>query len=283
MRHRISPVQTVESSIVPGSPEAPADLSCAESALRYGSFVVLAAFSATATLLVTPALLLHVAGSAGCGDKCFSLEDELLASIDHSVHPCDDFYRHVCGGWESVRGRRHDVPVHKYRRYADRQVINTLLGRAIPRWPESALDKAAVFLLHCLGQGLHEGTSDMKDFLRELDLTWPNPSAATRANLLRSMTKSSLGLGLPLLWGFHVGRDPVLPTRRNTLYVAFDKRVLGWISDVQKLVKRRTFRLFLRRAAEVIGGVGQSYALMIADVAAAHKQLSKQVTAIQIA
>ncbi|KAL3242953.1 hypothetical protein MRX96_047659, partial [Rhipicephalus microplus] len=227
-------------------PEAPTHLSCAESALRYGSFVVLAAFSVTATLLVTPALLLHVAGSAGCGDKCFSLEDELLASIDHSVHPCDDFYRHVCGGWESVRGRRHDVPVHKYRRYADRQVINTLLGRAIPRQPESALDKAAVFLLHCLGQ-------------------------------------SSLGLGLPLLWGFHVGRDPVLPTRRNTLYVAFDKRVLGWISDVQKLDKRRTFRLFLRRAAEVIGGVGQSYALMIADVAAAHKQLSKQVTAIQIA
>ncbi|KAL3222108.1 hypothetical protein MRX96_050097, partial [Rhipicephalus microplus] len=74
-------------------PEAPTDLSCAESALRYGSFVVLAAFSATATLLVTPALLLHVAGSTGCGDKCFSLEDELLASIDHSVHPCDDFYR----------------------------------------------------------------------------------------------------------------------------------------------------------------------------------------------
>ncbi|KAH7977029.1 hypothetical protein HPB52_023211 [Rhipicephalus sanguineus] len=117
----------------------------------------------------------------------------------------------------------------------------------------------------------------MKDFLRQLDLTWPNPSPASRADLLRSMTKSSLGLGLPLLWGFQVGRDPVLPTRRNTLYVMFDKRVLSWISDVQRLAKRRTYRLYLRRCAEMIGGVGQSYALMIADVAATHKQLSKQV------
>ncbi|KAL1472275.1 hypothetical protein MTO96_039448, partial [Rhipicephalus appendiculatus] len=261
----------------PTAPEPPTDLSSAEAVLRYVTFVVLGAFSMTATLLVTPALLLHFVGSAGCGARCFSLEDELLASIDHSVHPCDDFYRHVCGGWESVSGRRHDVPVYKYRRYADRQVISTLLSRAIPRRPKSALDKAAVFMLHCLGQGMHEGTADMKDFLRQLHLTWPNPSPASRADLLRSMSKSSLGLGLPLLWGFHVGRDPLRPTRRNTLYVMFDKRVLSWISDVRKLAKRRTLRLFLRRCAEVIGGVGQSYALMIADVAAAHKQLSEQV------
>ncbi|KAH6921507.1 hypothetical protein HPB50_001988 [Hyalomma asiaticum] len=261
----------------PAAADSPADTSCAESALRYVAFVVLVAFSMTACLLATPGLLLHVVGSGGCGARCFSLEHELLASIDHSVHPCDDFYRHVCGGWESVGERRHDVPIHKYRRYADRQVIRTLLSRAIPRRPKSALDKAAVFLLHCLGQGLHEGTADMKNFLRQLDLTWPDPSPASRADLLRSMIKASLGIGLPLLWGFHVGRDPVVPSHRNSLYVALDKRVLSWIDDVQKLAKRRTLRLYLRRCAEVVGGVGQSYALMIADVAAAHKRLAKQV------
>ncbi|KAH7974061.1 hypothetical protein HPB49_009107 [Dermacentor silvarum] len=165
----------------------------------------------------------------------------------------------------------------KYRRYADRQVISTLLGRSIPRGSKSALDKAAVFLLNCLGQGMHEGTSDMKQFLRQLDLKWPNPSPSSRADLLRSMIKASLGVGLPLLWGFHVGRDPMLPARQNALYIAFDKRVLSWMDDVLKLAKRRTLRLYLRRCAEIVGGAGQSYALMIADVAATHKELAKQI------
>ncbi|XP_065301949.1 uncharacterized protein [Dermacentor albipictus] len=257
--------------------EALTDSSSTGSVLHYSAFVALVASLMSASLLVTPAVLLRVLGSAGCGARCFSLEEDLLASINHSVHPCDDFYRHVCGGWESVRKRRHDVPLFKYRRYADRQVISTLLGRTVPRAPKSALDKAAVFLLQCLGQGMHEGTSDMKQFLRQLGLKWPNPSASSRADLLRSMIRASLGVGLPLLWGFHVGRDPLLPARQNALYITLDKRVLSWMKDVLKLAQRGRLRLYLRRCAEVVGGAGQSYALMISDVAAIHKELATQI------
>ncbi|XP_075526592.1 uncharacterized protein LOC142558330 [Dermacentor variabilis] len=257
--------------------DALTDSSSTGSALHYAAFVALVASLVSASLLVTPAVLFWVLGSAGCGARCFSLEEDLLASINHSVHPCDDFYRHVCGGWESVRKRRHDVPMFKYRRYADRQVVSTLLGRTVPRAPKSALDKAAVFLLHCLGQSMHEGTWDMKQFLRQLGLKWPNPSASSRADLLRSMIRASLGVGLPLLWGFHVGRDPVLPARRNALYITLDKRVLTWMKDVLKLAERGRLPLYLRRCAEVVGGAGQSYALMITDVAAIHKELAAQI------
>ncbi len=31
---------------------------------------------------------------------CISLTQEILGSIDESVHPCDDFYNFACGGWK---------------------------------------------------------------------------------------------------------------------------------------------------------------------------------------
>ncbi|XP_049513975.1 uncharacterized protein LOC125941086 [Dermacentor silvarum] len=147
--------------------DAITDASSTKSAPHYAAFVVLVASCMSASLLVTPAVLFRLLGSAGCGARCFSLEQDLLVSIDHSVHPCDDFYR--------LRAWLMNVPYFqpsgmcaaagnpcasvattsrcfKYRRYADRQVISTLLGRSIPRGSKSALDKAAVFLLNCLGQ-----------------------------------------------------------------------------------------------------------------------------------
>ena len=34
--------------------------------------------------------------------QCVSLSAAVLASLNESVEPCDDFYKFACGGWEST-------------------------------------------------------------------------------------------------------------------------------------------------------------------------------------
>ncbi|KAK8756113.1 hypothetical protein V5799_001185 [Amblyomma americanum] len=68
----------------------PEDASHAGRYLRYASFVVSLTAATSATLVVTPVVLLDRLKT--CRDGCLTLIEDLRRSLDTSVHPCDDFY-----------------------------------------------------------------------------------------------------------------------------------------------------------------------------------------------
>ncbi|KAK8772687.1 hypothetical protein V5799_018154, partial [Amblyomma americanum] len=68
----------------------PEDASHAGRYLRYASFVVSLAAATSATLVVTPVVLLGRLKI--CQDGCLTLDEDLRRSLNISVRPCDDFY-----------------------------------------------------------------------------------------------------------------------------------------------------------------------------------------------
>ncbi|KAK8764670.1 hypothetical protein V5799_032724 [Amblyomma americanum] len=119
-----------------------------------------------------------------------------------------------------------------------------------------------------------KGGEPLRKFLLDVGLSWPQKSAANRQQLLDLLVKLSLDLGMPTLWKFSIGRHPSKPTE-NTLYMALDTRYTGWSSDLKRLEARDALHRHLRRAAEVVGGIGKSYSGMIEDVLTTHEQFKK--------
>ncbi|KAL1441586.1 hypothetical protein MTO96_008549 [Rhipicephalus appendiculatus] len=249
------------------------DFAGAESVPRYVLFVLFGATVMSAVLVVVPgALLLHRRPCGRLGG-CYSLQRELVASIDYSVPPCDDFYRHVCGGWDRLYATMRGEPASWYEEVFMDTFLWKLMQRTIPRRPVRAMDKAASMLLHCVQEAGYHGGETLRDFLRDVGLSWPHKSTASRQQLLDSLVMLSLDVGMPTLWKFVVGRHPARPTE-NVLYMSLDRRYSLWSQDVDRLSARGAISRYLRRGAEFVGGLGGSYSVMIEDVLATHEDLT---------
>ncbi|KAL3248177.1 hypothetical protein MRX96_056590 [Rhipicephalus microplus] len=118
--------------------------------LRYTSFVVTMAATMSATLFT-------------------------LARRAHGgrhVHPCDDFYGHVCGGWERT-GIRYTSPLSRYKSRFSRSIVNRILLEHIPKRPTNARERAAGFLFRCLSRTEKVNTTTFTTFLNDRGLPWP--------------------------------------------------------------------------------------------------------------
>ncbi|XP_070396754.1 uncharacterized protein [Dermacentor albipictus] len=250
------------------------DTSGASSCPRYSCFVLLAVLFTTATLLATPALLLTRLDP--WRRDHFTLDEDLQRSRDHSVHPCDDFYRHVCSSWDRYHPQEHWSPLRKYQRLFEEQVIKRHLLRHIPKHPVRAQDKASALLLKCLSQKGRESSWTLQKFLLELGLSWPHKTPASRPQLLGTLVKSSLHFGMPIFWAFFVGRHPSHPNR-NIIYTTFDDRSIEWMVHLERLISSDKQGAYLRRCAEIVGGTGQSYSSMIHAVTTTHFHINHQV------
>ncbi|KAL3214654.1 hypothetical protein MRX96_051449 [Rhipicephalus microplus] len=249
----------------------------ASSCAHYSCFVLLTVLVTTATLMATPSLLLRWTGQ--WKQDYYSLERDLRRSRDHSVHPCDDLYRHVCRGWDSNTKRRHSVVLDKYKSAFDDRVIMANLMRPLPANSTKARDKVSALLTKCLSRGSPYGRHDsstLRKLLLDLGLPWPHRSSATRSSLLDILVKSSLSFGIYAFWSFYVGHHPSRPYE-NTIYMTLDERCLEWIGDFERLVRRARHRQYLRRCAEIVGGTGQSYSHMIDAVTVAHFDIARTV------
>ncbi|KAH7976392.1 hypothetical protein HPB52_013052 [Rhipicephalus sanguineus] len=250
------------------------DTSCAASCPRYLCFVLPAVLVTTTTLLATPALLLTRL-DPWKRDQ-FTLDEDLQRSRNHSVHPCDDFYKHVCSLWDRDLSRSFWSPLQKYEYMFHGQIIKRHLLRQIPKDPVRAQDKASALLLKCLSRRVRESLSTLRNILQELGLPWPQKTPASRQEVLGTLVKSSLHFGVHIFWAFFVGRHPSRPNE-NVIYTTLDERAIEWISTFEQLVNLRKHGAYLWRCAEMVGGTGQSYSRMIHAVTAAHSLIALQV------
>ncbi|KAH7973450.1 hypothetical protein HPB49_001045 [Dermacentor silvarum] len=207
----------------------------------------------------------------------FTLDEDLQRSRDHSVHPCDDFYRHVCDRWDRDHSQSYRSPLNKYEALFDGHVIKRLLLRKIPKYPQKAQDKASALLLKCLSQRGGQSSWTLPKLLLELGLPWPQKSPASRPQLLGTLVKSSLHFGIHMFWAFFVGRHPSRPNQ-NVIYTTLDERFIDWISNFERLIAYGQHHAYLRRCAEIVGGTGQSYSSMIYAVTTTHFDVTRQVT-----
>ncbi|KAL1419578.1 hypothetical protein MTO96_025315 [Rhipicephalus appendiculatus] len=212
--------------------------------VRYTSFVLGVAAVVSTALFTAPVFFLARINS--CQRGCFSLEHDLKASLNHNIHPCDDFYGHVCSGWDSKQGHL-TPPLNKYSTAFSRSVIKTMLLEKIPVLSKNARAKAARFMLHCLSK------------------------------LLDIIVRASLHFGIPIFWAIYIGRHPLRPLQ-NTIYMTLDPNFMEWAHVLHALVAKGKESEYLRRGAEIIGGEGQSYTFMIQHVMQAHDGLYELTT-----
>ncbi|KAL1447760.1 hypothetical protein MTO96_028335 [Rhipicephalus appendiculatus] len=249
------------------------DTSYAGRWLRYASFVVTVAVTMSATLFTVPVALM--AGVGACPHGCHSLAKDLRFSLNESVHPCDDFYWHVCSGWEGT-GIRYTSPLSRYKSRFSRSLVNRILLEHIPKRPTTARERAAGFLFRCLSRTEKENMTTFAAFLNELGLPWPSKSSTTRFQLLDTLVRASLQLGTPMFWAFYVGRHPSRPSE-NTIYMTLEPRFDQWIRDIEALAADGKEDDYLRRCAEIVGRTGQSYSLMIQQVLQTHAEIVELV------
>ncbi|KAL3194802.1 hypothetical protein MRX96_045927, partial [Rhipicephalus microplus] len=121
-----------------------------------------------------------------------------------------------------------------------------------------------------------ESLRTLQNILKELGLSWPQKTPASRRELLGTLVKSSLHFGIHVFWAFFVGRHPSRPNE-NIIYTTLDERAIDWIRTFQRLIHLGKHRAYLRRCAEIVGGTGQSYSMMIHSVTTAHSLMAQQV------
>lgn len=186
----------------------------------------------------------------------------MASAIDPSTDPCVDFYKHVCGKWEE-QGNMFSTPEIKYVTYHTRETLRELLLQDVSASANNIRTKVVLMLKKCGRESNVEGS--LRAFLRSLNLDWPRKSKVNRLQLLDVLVGSSMDYSVPAMWSFMIGRDPMRP-RHNIIYLTLDSSVNIWMRHLKQLTASRTIQKYLRRCAEIVGGTGQSYGLMIHDV-----------------
>ncbi|KAK8780308.1 hypothetical protein V5799_018349, partial [Amblyomma americanum] len=146
---RRPPDPAVDADDLLREPWPPEDSSHAGCCLRYASFVIgLGLAMSTALFLPVAALLARI---SDCQGVCFSLDEDLRRSLNSSLHPCNDFYGHVGGGWDSTE-TRYLAPLDKYHLAFTWTTIKAILLDRIPRHSFKAKDKATGLIFRCLSR-----------------------------------------------------------------------------------------------------------------------------------
>ena len=116
-----------------------------------------------------------------CNDpKCVKVADRVLASMDDSVNPCDNFYQYACGGWI----KNHKIPKSKDEYSAIVELSENddkLLKKVMPSLRHNdteTIRKVKDFYKSCLNQTQIDGlgAAPIQKFLKKIGSWDVHPS-----------------------------------------------------------------------------------------------------------
>ncbi|XP_037503650.1 neprilysin-1 [Rhipicephalus sanguineus] len=132
--------------------------------------------------------------------KCFNYAEELAASLDRRINPCDNMYEHVCGKWD----RLHPYPMpgaggqFRVLQYRILSFLITKLEQSPPNHPVVAVRRSVSAFQNCLNvyEERRDDTKVVLDIFRKYNFEWPSMSLPADFDLLEYL------LGMSLEYGF---------------------------------------------------------------------------------
>uniref|UniRef100_A0A1W7RA39 Neprilysin n=1 Tax=Hadrurus spadix TaxID=141984 RepID=A0A1W7RA39_9SCOR len=119
----------------------------------------------------------QIPGTEECSTEiCASKAKQLLASINDSINPCNDFYSYVCSGWQKANPIPETMESYSIFNILDEKITNDLKN-VLPNStfePGDVRDKTKIFYKSCLDNDTREnrGVEGLKKILRDLG-GWP--------------------------------------------------------------------------------------------------------------
>ncbi|KAL1445835.1 hypothetical protein MTO96_044786 [Rhipicephalus appendiculatus] len=204
-------------------------------ALTVGGVLFGALFSAVLGMLFmkTPERLHHESTGTAQPDGCLTSDcrfvaDKMLAAMNQSVQPCNDFYEYMCGNYQgpdanifgavSLTACNLDVVWSKRSEILWKEQLKST---AVPEVGQSAWEKAAGMFQACVDVGftLNTQMTDLRSWLASQRLDFFNMTEDASYDAVDALVMFSLQYDLPALLAFEVDRMRFLNKKRFISFV----------------------------------------------------------------
>ncbi|KAL3192341.1 hypothetical protein MRX96_059152 [Rhipicephalus microplus] len=133
--------------------------------------------------------------------KCFDYAEELAASVDARINPCDNMYEHVCGKWDRLHPYPSQGAGGQFRvlQYRVLWFLFNKLEQSPPKHPVAAV-RTSVSAFQTCTNVYEEGRDDVKivlDIFRKFNFEWPSMRLPADFDLLEYLLGMSLEYGIP--------------------------------------------------------------------------------------
>ncbi|KAK8763381.1 hypothetical protein V5799_034009 [Amblyomma americanum] len=172
---------------------------------------------------------------------CFDYTEELAASVDSSVDPCDNLFEHVCGRWD----RNHPIPFGSSQFFLLQQRLLNVILRTLERPPLHPLPVVRTSVLafqSCLSvyKERRDDTKVLFDLFKGFKSEWPSLSLPSDFDAMDFLLGLSLDYDLPT--PFVLRLEPYLKTDKRyglSLYLVIESDERGKIKkfDAQAIAK----------------------------------------------
>ncbi|XP_075532330.1 endothelin-converting enzyme homolog [Dermacentor variabilis] len=132
--------------------------------------------------------------------KCFDYEEELAASMNPDVDPCDNFYEHVCGNWDRVHpvpGKSGPGQLLVLQRRVFAFVLNEL-ERSPPKHQVKAVRRSVSAYQRCLNVFVErrDDTKVVFEIFKKFNFEWPSLTLPIKFDLIEYLLGMSLEYNL---------------------------------------------------------------------------------------
>ncbi|XP_049511254.1 neprilysin-1 [Dermacentor silvarum] len=162
--------------------------------------------------------------------KCSDYAEDLAASLDRSVDPCDNLYGHVCAHY-AQRYPAFESHFHLLEARSTSFLLHEL-DRSAPEHPSAAVRRVVSGYQACV-LAFKEHREDVQvlfDVLSKFNVTWPVSKVSNNFDIMEYLLGLSLDYGLPT--PLQLSLEPYLKTdRRYGLSLSFD---VANVADVYK-------------------------------------------------
>ncbi|KAL1427023.1 hypothetical protein MTO96_017771 [Rhipicephalus appendiculatus] len=193
-------------------------------ALTVGGVLFGALFSAVLGMLFmkTPERLHHESTGTAQPDGCLTSDcrfvaDKMLAAMNQSVQPCNDFYEYMCGNYQGP-----DANIFAAVEQTIRDTLKERLkSTTVPEVGQSAWEKAAGMFQACVDVGVTLNTqmTDLRSWLASQRLDFFNMTEDASYDAVDALAMLSIQYDLPALLAFEVDRMRFLNKKRSISFV----------------------------------------------------------------